>query len=290
MNRTALVLVGASHLRNMARLFSPADWQVYDLTTPGWRISDHTVKTKTAEIAKLGEQIDLEKATVILQVFDNSLYLVGGTGGTKSLPAHGTDGCYHITGELVIADKAGIKDLSGKVVPLIRALCGAKKLFLSPLSRYWLDLCCTNPEHLTNYKSPGYLPKLGAAIASLKDFVRDTLYTRHTSNFRILCPNKILGIEQQRLEMPIEDARELAALWGPDPVHPAASAYQLIVDGIAQDLASSESRYTNLPKTPAAQQAILGWTSVSRGTPGSQAAPRHCRAGTRTPFVAVLTA
>jgi hypothetical protein len=49
--------------------------------------------------------------------------------------------------------------------------------------------------------------------------------------------------------MPIEDARELAALWGPDPVHPAASAYQVIVDGIVQDLSSSESRYTNPPKT-----------------------------------------
>jgi hypothetical protein len=51
--------------------------------------------------------------------------------------------------------------------------------------------------------------------------------------------------------MPIEDARELAALWGPDPVHPAANAYQGIVDGIAQDLASNELRYTNPPKTPA---------------------------------------
>jgi hypothetical protein len=194
MNHTALVLVGASHLRNMARLFNPADWQVHDLTTPEWRITEHTVKTKTAEIAKLGEQTDLEKATVILQPYDNSVYLVGGTGGTKSLPARGMDGCYNIRGELLVADKAGIKDLSDKLVPLICALCGAKKLFLSPLSRYWLDPCCPNPEHLINYKSPGYLPKLGAAIASLKDFVRDTLYTRHTSNFHILCPNKILGI------------------------------------------------------------------------------------------------
>jgi hypothetical protein len=54
--------------------------------------------------------------------------------------------------------------------------------------------------------------------------------------------------------MPIEGARELAALWGPDPVHPAVSAYQVIVDSIAQDLASSDWRYTNPPK-PAARAA-----------------------------------
>jgi hypothetical protein len=206
------------------------------------------VKEKTAEIVKLGEQIDLEKATVILQVYDNSVYLVGGTGGTKSLPVRGMDGAYHITGKLVVADKAGVKDLSGKLVLLIFALSGAKKLFLSPLSRYWLDPCCSNPDHLVNYKAPGYLPKLGTAISSLKDFVRDTLYKMHTSNFCVFCPNKILGIGQWKSEMTVEDASELAALWGPDPVHPAALAYQWIVDSIAHDLANIESQYTNLPK------------------------------------------
>jgi hypothetical protein len=54
------------------------------LTTPGWRITEHTIRTKTAEITKLGEQIDLEKATVILQLYDNSVYLAGGTKGTKT--------------------------------------------------------------------------------------------------------------------------------------------------------------------------------------------------------------
>jgi hypothetical protein len=34
MNRVALVLVGASHLRNLARFFSTREWQVFDLTTP----------------------------------------------------------------------------------------------------------------------------------------------------------------------------------------------------------------------------------------------------------------
>jgi hypothetical protein len=44
MNPTALVLVGASHLRNMARLLGASEWQVYDFTTPEWRISEQNVK------------------------------------------------------------------------------------------------------------------------------------------------------------------------------------------------------------------------------------------------------
>ncbi len=67
-NRTALVLVGASHLGNLARFLDTQEWQVHDLTTPGWRISDHSVELKTQEIVNLSEHIDLEKSTVILQL------------------------------------------------------------------------------------------------------------------------------------------------------------------------------------------------------------------------------
>jgi hypothetical protein len=44
------------------------------------------VQQKTAEIAKLKEQIELEKVTVILQLFDNRVYMMTGAGGTRHLP------------------------------------------------------------------------------------------------------------------------------------------------------------------------------------------------------------
>jgi hypothetical protein len=145
---------------------------------------------------------------VVLQLYDNSVFLVGGAGGTKSLPIREASGHYHINWELLVSDKAGIKELTAMLVPLIRALCGAKKIFLAPLSRYWVDPCCGDPAHLTNYRTADFLPKLGSATSVLKEYIRDSLYTRHTSNFRVLCPNRILGIGQRRAELPIEDARE----------------------------------------------------------------------------------
>ncbi len=45
----------------------------------------------------------------------------------------------------------------------------------------------------------------------------------------------------------MEDARELSQTWGKDPVHPATPAYKRIVEGILQDLAIPEARYTNPP-------------------------------------------
>jgi hypothetical protein len=157
----------------MARLFDASEWQVYNLTTPGWRISEQNVKKKTAEIVNLGEEIELEKATIVLQLYNNnSVFLVGGSGGTKSLPIRDSAGHYHINGKLLVSDKAGIKELTAMLIPLIRALCGAKNIFLAPLSRYWVDPCCGDPAHLTNYRSAEFLPKLGAATSVLKEYIR----------------------------------------------------------------------------------------------------------------------
>jgi hypothetical protein len=242
--------VGASHLRNLARFLETPELQIFDLTTPGWKISEPNVAAKTAEIASLGDQISLENATIVLQLYDNSVFMVGGAGGTKSLPVRDDCGRYHINGELVVADKAGIKDLTSKLVPLIRALKGAKKLFLAPLSRYWLNPCCGDPDHLTNYRTEGFLPRLGAATGVLKDYIRDSLYTRHTSNFRVICPSKILGIGQRSSELPMDEARELAAEWGNDPVHPSGKAYEKIAAGILKDIGNGDSRYTNPPRNP----------------------------------------
>ncbi len=204
----------------------------------------------------MSEHIDLEKSTVILQLFDNCVFMAGGAGGTKNLPVCGPDSKYHVIGELVVADKAGIKDLAGKLVPLLKALGGSKKLILSPLSRYWLDPCCEDPTHVTNYRTVGYLPRLGSATSALKDFIRDSFYMRRIQNFRVVCPNKILGIGQRQSELPIEDARLLADLWGGDPVHPANAAYKVIAEGILKDINASESRYTNPPKNKAQKSTM----------------------------------
>jgi hypothetical protein len=62
----------------LARFLDTPESQVFDLTTPGWKITEPNVLAKTAEIMNLSKQINLENATVILQLYDNSVYMVGG--------------------------------------------------------------------------------------------------------------------------------------------------------------------------------------------------------------------
>jgi hypothetical protein len=47
MDRTAIIHIGASHLRNIGRFFTQEDWRTFDLTTPGWRISENNLRRKS---------------------------------------------------------------------------------------------------------------------------------------------------------------------------------------------------------------------------------------------------
>jgi hypothetical protein len=52
-------------------------------------------------------------------------------------------------------------------MPLLKLLGNSRKLFLTPLVRYWVGPCCNKEAHQTNYRSQGYLPRLGNAIHAL---------------------------------------------------------------------------------------------------------------------------
>jgi hypothetical protein len=91
MDRTDLVLIGGSHLGNVARNISQEHWKVSDLTRPGLRINGSTVTVTdmVERVLELSSNITMDNATVILQIFDNSVYMVGGLGGGEKAPWQG---------------------------------------------------------------------------------------------------------------------------------------------------------------------------------------------------------
>jgi hypothetical protein len=245
-DRTDLVLIGASHLSNVVKHVRQDAWRVVDLTTPGFRINSDSVAALTERVSNT--EVNWDDAVVVLQLFDNSVYLVGGEGGIKRLPAKDRSGKYHVDGTLTVADKPTVKELLSILSPLLKLLGGSKKLLLTPMARYWVAPCCADPDHLTNYRNPGFLPRLGDSIAALRDHIRDALFTRRTPNFRVLCPNRMFGMGLRRQDISDEDAARTAALWGPDPVHPTQAAYRLIAEAIEADLQDPSAKYTNPPK------------------------------------------
>jgi hypothetical protein len=78
------------------------------------------VEELVAEVTETAASVDWENATVIIQLFDNSIYMVGGQGGKKKLPSKDWSGTHHTDGNLVVADKKAVKGLQGLLMPLLK--------------------------------------------------------------------------------------------------------------------------------------------------------------------------
>jgi hypothetical protein len=81
--------------------------QITELTRPGWQISAETIEAMTTAVTETAAVADWDTTAVILQLFDNSMYMVGGPWDQKKLPSRDRHGVYHIDGSLAVADKAG---------------------------------------------------------------------------------------------------------------------------------------------------------------------------------------
>ncbi len=245
MCRKPLLLIGASHLSNIVPYLDSDKWEIVNLCRRGFRINDFSIAELTQRVADEMKRWGRDDITVVIQLLDNSLYQVTGTDGTRFFPRADTNGVYHIDGAFHVADKSAVRDLVSKMMPLIKALGPTlKKIFMAPLTRYWLKPCCTKEGHLTNYGSPQYLPELGVKVNSLREFLRDSLYVRRASNFRVICPNRMIGICAGLSD---EDAIEASKLWGSAAVHPSAEGYSSIATKLEEEL-SSDGKFTNAPK------------------------------------------
>ncbi len=145
-------------------------------------------------VTELSASMNMDNATVVLQLFDNSVYMVGGPGGEKRLTRRDQSGTYHVDGSLVVADKAAIKDMVHQLSPLLKVLGGSRKIFLTLMARHWVNPCCSDPGHVVNYHTPGFLPKLGTAVTALRNFIRDALFVKKITDFQVLCPNRMIGV------------------------------------------------------------------------------------------------
>jgi hypothetical protein len=83
---------------------------------------EESVAEITGQVEDLGRKIQLNECTVVLQLYDNSVYQVGGPGGgggVRPLPVPDIHGKYHIAGTLQVADRAAIKERTTMLSPLI---------------------------------------------------------------------------------------------------------------------------------------------------------------------------
>ena len=150
------IVIGSSHAYRLVAAQKEAGESVHSLASPFWRLTEDNVNTTSAAVIEAVKQNP--HATVILQLFDSSIYFSSATTGELSLPKRGDDGQYHVTGELVLAEWSAFKKIFNMSAPLIRAAGSCCKILLSPLPRYAMARCCGEEQHLTNFDRDGLNP------------------------------------------------------------------------------------------------------------------------------------
>ena len=146
------------------------------------------------------------------------------------------EGKWHIQGDLSIASDEELKYLFGLAAPVIRAGKKCPVFLLSPLYRYAIGRCCTDPAHITNFVEADFTRRLGMSLQSIGKQLKTLIWQRHWKNVSVMNPAAHMGVGAAG-PMSSEEADlrigELLKLWGPDPVHPTSGAYKLRAEEFA---------------------------------------------------------
>jgi hypothetical protein len=106
-----VIVVGGSHSSRLTDELDDTCLDVTDISVRGWRLTEAAVEEKVRVLKELVASADEKRTTVVYQLYDNVSYMVKKADGTRSLPAKGRDGRYHVEGRLEIAKREEIKKI-----------------------------------------------------------------------------------------------------------------------------------------------------------------------------------
>ena len=248
------VLVGSSHATRISAALTAAGEKVLCLASPTWRLTAENVAALVQSVEDAAA--NNPEAIFVFQLYDSSVYFCSSDSGELSLPKRGEDGKYHVVGELAFAEWAVMKKIFTTSSPLLRAAGGRMKLILSPLPRYVQGKCCEDKQHLTNYRTTGYATEMGNSLAQIFTWLGDLAHGRRILDYEVVCVSSIVGMEGN------PSKKELAKLWGSDPVHLTPAGYQKVAEKMVE---MADSHRTKPPR--------------AAGTPG----PKHPQKTARRP-------
>ena len=157
---------------------------------------------------------------VIFQLLDKNFYFEQGEDGSKAPPRKGTDGGFHVVGDLALADKDGQLAILKLCEPLWAAAGGKNMVIIGPMARFVSDGCCQDKFHAANRCKADFYQKLREDLSACCGYIKDYLFTS--------------GMRHGRVMDPARSTRGLAVaeIWGNDPIHPRQEVYNLLADSV----------------------------------------------------------
>jgi hypothetical protein len=234
-----VVLVGASHSRKLVPHFTSLGFNVMNVDVPSWKPNSLTVSTGLAELEQILKTTS-NVVTVIYTCLDGAAFYAM-TDDSIIPISRDSGGTYHVYGQLVGAP-ADMFSASIKVcLPLFNCFLAVKKIILSPLPRYWQDLCCDDEEHVSNLGDPLFENNIFNCIDAQRRLIKDVLHTSGCRNCVTLNFGQLCTTEPGAKVTNYDIKNALAVMWGSNPVHPSEDAYATAAVNLCSHLQPSGS-------------------------------------------------
>ena len=229
-----IIAIGSSHLTRTVLSMKKFGDTINCMASPSWRLTEDNVKSSALALE------DAVKAnpgaTIIYQLFDSFIFFSSSAPGELALPKRGEDGCFHVAGDLVLADWSAFRKIFYVSIPLLRAGGNNRKILLSPLPRYSTAKCCQNEEHITNFGKKGFGTSMGSKLAEIHSWIDDFARGKHIKNCEVICPASTIMTGDDISK------KDLAAFWGSDPVHLTPMGYEKLGEQLSEKIESIKQK------------------------------------------------
>ena len=214
----SFLVVGSSNAERLAGAMAAKGATVTTVISPNWRVLKGSVDRLRA---LLEEEIQRSNpGCVILHLLDNTVFFAKSEDGSMVPARRGSDGRYHVDGELAIASKDTLCTMFKTLLPIMELIKGRKRVVVLPMPRYVVASCCGDRDHIPNRAEAGFYRGIQEGLATLCRTFRDFLF--------------VSGMRDTVVFDPCITMRPLAAseIWGPDPVHPRPEIYGMLADDL----------------------------------------------------------
>ena len=222
-----LFFVGASHTKRLSALAEASNAHDGHIL-PRWAPTKESAKAIVAELAALRPN---EDDILILDLFSNMVYMGTDEDGMAARPFLGSDGVYHIPGNLEVATQTLLKNCVKASLPILEAASMSKLIFTLPLPRYASGPCCSDPEHITNLDETDYDHILREAAKAAEKTIDGEL-KRLGRDYSIYDP---LSVFDSTGQLALINSSSGVSIWTrTDPVHLTQTAYSDVLDGLLE--------------------------------------------------------
>jgi hypothetical protein len=199
-------VIGSSNASKLSKALSQQGYSRCCIFNQNFRIDTASVEDIRPQVKEA--ICDMDPSVIVFHCLDNSIYYSRTPDGSRKALKKGQDSNFHVEGEVTVCSRDVLNEHLTALRPLLELVGKKRGIVISPLPRYVVTGCCSNPEHCSNRRLLDYEQQQQQSLDIIKRSIKDYLFCHGLRFIRVLDPLvDIRGMEASKV-------------WGEDPIHP----------------------------------------------------------------------